>query len=162
MPLCPHPSPGLPCHSPYPITPCWAESSDDSYVSAGEEPLEAPLFEIPLQNVVVAPGADVLLKCIVTANPPPQGEPQAGAREQQGVPQSHSLHGNGLTLVCIQGEFPGQPESGGGGMSGEFLGQGEKRGWGAISQQAPVGPGEPRPCCFPHSVLAQGWVSSAQ
>ncbi|XP_073866376.1 striated muscle preferentially expressed protein kinase isoform X27 [Macaca fascicularis] len=49
------------------------ESSDDSYVSAGEEPLEAPMFEIPLQNVVVAPGADVLLKCIVTANPPPQG-----------------------------------------------------------------------------------------
>ncbi|XP_063551303.1 striated muscle preferentially expressed protein kinase isoform X12 [Gorilla gorilla gorilla] len=48
------------------------ESSDDSYVSAGEEPLEAPVFEIPLQNVVVAPGADVLLKCIVTANPPPQ------------------------------------------------------------------------------------------
>ncbi|XP_029789600.1 striated muscle preferentially expressed protein kinase isoform X4 [Suricata suricatta] len=50
------------------------ESSDDSYVSAGEEPLEAPVFEIPLQNVVVAPGADVLLKCIITANPPPQGE----------------------------------------------------------------------------------------
>ncbi|XP_003784966.1 striated muscle preferentially expressed protein kinase [Otolemur garnettii] len=48
------------------------ESSDDSYVSAGEEPLEAPTFEIPLQNVVVAPGADVLLKCIITANPPPQ------------------------------------------------------------------------------------------
>lgn len=53
---------------------CPAESSDDSYVSAGEEPLEAPVFEIPLQNVVVAPGVDVLLKCIVTANPPPQGE----------------------------------------------------------------------------------------
>ncbi|XP_008578713.1 PREDICTED: striated muscle preferentially expressed protein kinase-like [Galeopterus variegatus] len=49
------------------------ESSDDSYVSAGEEPLEAPVFEIPLQNVVVVPGADVLLKCIITANPPPQG-----------------------------------------------------------------------------------------
>ncbi|XP_012867202.1 PREDICTED: striated muscle preferentially expressed protein kinase [Dipodomys ordii] len=48
------------------------ESSDDSYVSAGEEPLEAPVFEIPLQNVVAAPGADVLLKCIITANPPPQ------------------------------------------------------------------------------------------
>uniref|UniRef100_A0A8C9B0R0 non-specific serine/threonine protein kinase n=1 Tax=Prolemur simus TaxID=1328070 RepID=A0A8C9B0R0_PROSS len=48
------------------------ESSDDSYVSAGEEPLEAPVFEIPLQNVVVAPGADVLLKCIITANPLPQ------------------------------------------------------------------------------------------
>ncbi|XP_012920953.1 striated muscle preferentially expressed protein kinase isoform X3 [Heterocephalus glaber] len=48
------------------------ESSDDSYVSAGEEPLEAPVFEIPLQNMVVAPGADVLLKCIITANPPAQ------------------------------------------------------------------------------------------
>lgn len=49
-----------------------AESSDDSYVSAGEEPLEAPVFEIPLQNVVAAPGSDVLLKCIITANPLPQ------------------------------------------------------------------------------------------
>ncbi|XP_036092489.1 striated muscle preferentially expressed protein kinase isoform X3 [Rousettus aegyptiacus] len=48
------------------------ESSDDSYVSAGEEPLEAPVFEIPLQDAVVAPGADVLLKCIITANPQPQ------------------------------------------------------------------------------------------
>ncbi|XP_037705527.1 striated muscle preferentially expressed protein kinase isoform X10 [Choloepus didactylus] len=48
------------------------ESSDDSYVSAGEEPLEAPVFEIPLQKVVAAPGVDVLLKCIVTANPPSQ------------------------------------------------------------------------------------------
>ncbi|XP_074047393.1 striated muscle preferentially expressed protein kinase isoform X2 [Macrotis lagotis] len=48
------------------------ESSDDSYVSAGEEPLEAPVFEIPLQSVVVAPGFDTMLKCIVTANPPAQ------------------------------------------------------------------------------------------
>ncbi|KAM8790385.1 striated muscle preferentially expressed protein kinase isoform 3-T3 [Rhynchonycteris naso] len=48
------------------------ESSDDSYVSAGEEPLEAPVFEIPLQDAVAAPGSDVLLKCIITANPPPQ------------------------------------------------------------------------------------------
>ncbi|XP_011820084.1 PREDICTED: striated muscle preferentially expressed protein kinase [Mandrillus leucophaeus] len=72
--------PGLPLllsslQGSWPLTPlllCPTESSDDSYVSAGEEPLEAPMFEIPLQNVVVAPGADVLLKCIVTANPPPQ------------------------------------------------------------------------------------------
>jgi hypothetical protein len=35
------------------------------------------VFEIPLQNVVVAPGADVLLKCIITANPPPQGRCRA-------------------------------------------------------------------------------------
>ncbi|KAM6421514.1 striated muscle preferentially expressed protein kinase [Rhynochetos jubatus] len=47
------------------------ESSDDSYVSAGEDPLEAPIFEIPIQDVAVAVGAEVLLKCIVTANPQP-------------------------------------------------------------------------------------------
>ncbi|PKK16795.1 hypothetical protein A306_00000179, partial [Columba livia] len=47
------------------------ESSDDSYVSAGEDPLEAPIFEIPIQDMAVAVGAEVLLKCIVTANPQP-------------------------------------------------------------------------------------------
>ncbi|XP_044888733.1 striated muscle preferentially expressed protein kinase [Mauremys mutica] len=47
------------------------ESSDDSYVSAGEDPLEAPVFEIPVQDAVVTVGAEVLLKCIVTANPMP-------------------------------------------------------------------------------------------
>ncbi|XP_009460434.1 PREDICTED: striated muscle preferentially expressed protein kinase [Nipponia nippon] len=48
------------------------ESSDDSYVSAGEDPLEAPIFEIPIQDMAVAVGAEVLLKCIVTANPQPE------------------------------------------------------------------------------------------
>ncbi|KAM6268493.1 striated muscle preferentially expressed protein kinase [Porphyrio hochstetteri] len=48
------------------------ESSDDSYVSAGEDPLEAPVFEIPIQDMAVAVGAEVLLKCIVTANPHPE------------------------------------------------------------------------------------------
>ncbi|KAM8806948.1 striated muscle preferentially expressed protein kinase [Eudromia elegans] len=48
------------------------ESSDDSYVSAGEDPLEAPLFEIPIQDTAVAVGAEVLLKCIITANPQPE------------------------------------------------------------------------------------------
>ncbi|NXL56022.1 SPEG kinase, partial [Chordeiles acutipennis] len=48
------------------------ESSDDSYVSAGEDPLEAPIFEIPIQDMTVAMGAEVLLKCIVTANPQPE------------------------------------------------------------------------------------------
>lgn len=37
------------------------------------------MFEIPLQNMVVAPGTDVLLKCIITANPPPEGEQQGEA-----------------------------------------------------------------------------------
>ncbi|XP_075465724.1 striated muscle preferentially expressed protein kinase isoform X4 [Ascaphus truei] len=48
------------------------ESSDDSYVSAGEDPLEAPVFEIPLQSALVPAGAEVLLKCIISANPSPE------------------------------------------------------------------------------------------
>ncbi|XP_068400478.1 striated muscle preferentially expressed protein kinase isoform X8 [Eschrichtius robustus] len=71
------------------------ESSDDSYVSAGEEPLEAPAFEIPLQNAVVAPGADVLLKCIVTANPPPQVSWQKDGA---------SLRSDGRLLIRAEGE----------------------------------------------------------
>ncbi|XP_032336207.1 striated muscle preferentially expressed protein kinase isoform X11 [Camelus ferus] len=71
------------------------ESSDDSYVSAGEEPLEAPVFEIPLQNAVVAPGVDVLLKCIVTANPPPQVSWQK---------DGSSLRSDGRLLIRAEGE----------------------------------------------------------
>ncbi|XP_039210351.1 striated muscle preferentially expressed protein kinase isoform X3 [Crotalus tigris] len=48
------------------------ESSDDSYISAGEDPLEAPIFEIPIHDVVVIAGTEVLFKCIVTGNPSPQ------------------------------------------------------------------------------------------
>ncbi|VTJ61670.1 Hypothetical predicted protein [Marmota monax] len=71
------------------------ESSDDSYVSAGEEPLEAPVFEIPLQNAVVAPGADVLLKCIITANPPPQ---------VSWLKDGSTLHSEGRLLIRAEGE----------------------------------------------------------
>uniref|UniRef100_A0A452SF14 Striated muscle enriched protein kinase n=1 Tax=Ursus americanus TaxID=9643 RepID=A0A452SF14_URSAM len=71
------------------------ESSDDSYVSAGEEPLEAPVFEIPLQNVVAAPGADVLLKCIITANPPPQVTWQK---------DGSALRSDGRLLIRAEGE----------------------------------------------------------
>ncbi|XP_026905671.1 striated muscle preferentially expressed protein kinase isoform X3 [Acinonyx jubatus] len=71
------------------------ESSDDSYVSAGEEPLEAPVFEIPLQNVVAAPGADVLLKCIITANPPPQVSWQK---------DGSALRSDGRLLIRAEGE----------------------------------------------------------
>nr|XP_036871981.1 striated muscle preferentially expressed protein kinase isoform X2 [Manis javanica] len=71
------------------------ESSDDSYVSAGEEPLEAPLFEIPLQNAVVAPGTDTLLKCIITANPPPRVSWQ-----KDGSP----LRSDGRLLIRAEGE----------------------------------------------------------
>ncbi|XP_029460871.1 striated muscle preferentially expressed protein kinase [Rhinatrema bivittatum] len=48
------------------------ESSDDSYVSAGEDPLEAPVFEIPVQNATVVAGSEVLFKCIITGNPYPE------------------------------------------------------------------------------------------
>ncbi|XP_054556079.1 striated muscle preferentially expressed protein kinase isoform X1 [Talpa occidentalis] len=71
------------------------ESSDDSYVSAGEEPLEAPVFEIPLQNTVVAPGADVLLKCIVTANPWPEVSWQK---------DGSTLRSDGRLLIRAEGE----------------------------------------------------------
>ncbi|XP_032210799.1 striated muscle preferentially expressed protein kinase isoform X10 [Mustela erminea] len=71
------------------------ESSDDSYVSAGEEPLEAPVFEIPLQNVVAAPGSDVLLKCIITANPLPQVSWQK---------DGSALRSDGRLLIRAEGE----------------------------------------------------------
>lgn len=70
--------PAAPPHSHGAVSPC-AESSDDSYVSAGEDPLEAPVFEIPIQDTAVAVGAEVLLKCIVTANPQPEGERARGS-----------------------------------------------------------------------------------
>lgn len=49
------------------------ESSDDSYVSAGEDPLEAPVFEFPLQDTVASTGTEVLLKCIISGTPLPEG-----------------------------------------------------------------------------------------
>ncbi|XP_066467680.1 striated muscle preferentially expressed protein kinase isoform X2 [Tiliqua scincoides] len=48
------------------------ESSDDSYISAGEDPLEKPIFEIPIQDVTVISGTEVLFKCIITGNPSPE------------------------------------------------------------------------------------------
>uniref|UniRef100_A0A673JDC2 Striated muscle preferentially expressed protein kinase-like n=1 Tax=Sinocyclocheilus rhinocerous TaxID=307959 RepID=A0A673JDC2_9TELE len=50
------------------------ESSDDSYVSAGEDPLEAPVFEFPLQDTVAFTGTEVLLKCIISGTPRPEGK----------------------------------------------------------------------------------------
>ncbi|XP_051869903.1 striated muscle preferentially expressed protein kinase isoform X2 [Pristis pectinata] len=48
------------------------ESSDDSYVSAGEDPLEPPVFEIAITDTVVTVGSGVLLKCIITGTPLPE------------------------------------------------------------------------------------------
>lgn len=50
-----------------------ADSSDDSYVSAGEDPMEAPVFEFSLQDTVASTGADVILKCIIAGTPTPEG-----------------------------------------------------------------------------------------
>lgn len=43
-------------------------------MSAEEDPLEAPLFEFPLQDTVASSGAEVLLKCIISGNPLPEGK----------------------------------------------------------------------------------------
>ncbi|XP_015214644.2 striated muscle preferentially expressed protein kinase isoform X1 [Lepisosteus oculatus] len=48
------------------------ESSDDSYVSAGEDPLEPPVFEVPLRDTAITAGTEVLLKCIIAGNPLPE------------------------------------------------------------------------------------------
>uniref|UniRef100_A0A3Q2QCW1 Striated muscle preferentially expressed protein kinase-like n=1 Tax=Fundulus heteroclitus TaxID=8078 RepID=A0A3Q2QCW1_FUNHE len=47
-------------------------SSDDSYVSAGEDPMEAPMFEFTLQDTTASAGADVLLKTIIAGTPCPE------------------------------------------------------------------------------------------
>lgn len=43
-------------------------------MSAGEDPMEAPLFEFPLQDIIVSAGADVMLKCVIAGNPNPEGK----------------------------------------------------------------------------------------
>nr|XP_061799785.1 striated muscle preferentially expressed protein kinase-like [Nerophis lumbriciformis] len=48
------------------------DSSDDSYVSAEEDPMEAPVFECLLQDAVARCGSDVLLKCNISGNPIPE------------------------------------------------------------------------------------------
>ncbi|GLD63422.1 striated muscle preferentially expressed protein kinase isoform X2 [Lates japonicus] len=46
-------------------------SSDDSYLSADEEPAEGPRFERPLEDSTAPCGSEVTLKCIITGSPPP-------------------------------------------------------------------------------------------
>ncbi|KAF7654307.1 hypothetical protein LDENG_00071770 [Lucifuga dentata] len=48
------------------------DSSDDSYVSAEEDPMEAPVFEFPLHDTIASAGADVQLKCIIAGTPTPE------------------------------------------------------------------------------------------
>ncbi|XP_074550541.1 striated muscle preferentially expressed protein kinase [Halichoeres trimaculatus] len=56
---------------PRPLSP-ELDSSDDSYVSAGEDPMEAPVFEFSLQDTEASAGADVQLKCIIAGTPIPE------------------------------------------------------------------------------------------
>lgn len=42
-------------------------------MSAEEDPMEAPVFEFPLQDTVASTGADVILKCIIAGTPTPEG-----------------------------------------------------------------------------------------
>ncbi|XP_070786391.1 striated muscle preferentially expressed protein kinase [Enoplosus armatus] len=46
-------------------------SSDDSYLSADEEPAEGPRFERRLEDAKASSGTEVTLKCIITGSPPP-------------------------------------------------------------------------------------------
>lgn len=48
-------------------------SSDDSYLSADDEPAERPRFDRPLEDVTASSGTEVTLKCIVAGSPPPTG-----------------------------------------------------------------------------------------
>uniref|UniRef100_A0A3B4VKY0 non-specific serine/threonine protein kinase n=1 Tax=Seriola dumerili TaxID=41447 RepID=A0A3B4VKY0_SERDU len=46
-------------------------SSDDSYLSADEEPAEGPRFERPIEDTTAPSGSEVTLKCNITGSPPP-------------------------------------------------------------------------------------------
>ncbi|XP_044200451.1 striated muscle preferentially expressed protein kinase isoform X3 [Thunnus albacares] len=54
-----------------PRSPDEGGSSDDSYMSADEEPAEGPRFERLLEDTVTPSGSEVTLKCIITGSPPP-------------------------------------------------------------------------------------------
>ncbi|XP_040888475.1 striated muscle preferentially expressed protein kinase-like isoform X2 [Toxotes jaculatrix] len=46
-------------------------SSDDSYLSADEDPAEGPGFERPLEDTTAPSGSEVTLKCVITGSPLP-------------------------------------------------------------------------------------------
>ncbi|XP_037344276.2 striated muscle-specific serine/threonine-protein kinase isoform X2 [Pungitius pungitius] len=71
------------------------DSSDDSYVSAEEDPLEAPVFEFPLQDTVASAGADVPLKCIIGGTPIP---------EVTWMRENAEISGNPNYAVKVEGE----------------------------------------------------------
>ncbi|XP_036426451.1 striated muscle preferentially expressed protein kinase isoform X2 [Colossoma macropomum] len=52
-----------------PMSPEQEDSSDDSYMSAEEDPEGLSAFKLPLKDAVVAPGSEVTLECIITGNP---------------------------------------------------------------------------------------------
>uniref|UniRef100_A0A3Q1FAU4 Ig-like domain-containing protein n=1 Tax=Acanthochromis polyacanthus TaxID=80966 RepID=A0A3Q1FAU4_9TELE len=58
-------------HSAEPKSPEEGASSDDSFLSAGEESPEGPSFEKPLQDTTAPSASEVTLKCIVAGSPSP-------------------------------------------------------------------------------------------
>ncbi|MED6263555.1 hypothetical protein CHARACLAT_005723, partial [Characodon lateralis] len=58
-------------HSRNPRSPGEGGSSDDSYLSADEEPGEGPKFVKPLQDITAPTGSEVKLHCIITGRPAP-------------------------------------------------------------------------------------------
>ncbi|XP_056226334.1 striated muscle preferentially expressed protein kinase [Seriola aureovittata] len=57
--------------SAHPRSPEEGGSSDDSYLSADEEPAEGPRFERPIEDTTAPSGSEVTLKCNITGSPPP-------------------------------------------------------------------------------------------
>lgn len=49
------------------------DASDDSYMSAEDEPAEGPRFEKPLLDAAASTGSEVMLKCTITGSPTPTG-----------------------------------------------------------------------------------------
>ncbi|KAJ4924345.1 hypothetical protein JOQ06_000585, partial [Pogonophryne albipinna] len=70
-------------------------SSDDSYLSADEEPAEGPRFERPLQDTKACSGSEVTLTCIVTGSPSPTVTWRKNNVE---------MHSGALQLVKAEGE----------------------------------------------------------
>ncbi|KAM4711372.1 striated muscle preferentially expressed protein kinase [Anableps anableps] len=58
-------------HSSQPRSPEEGGSSDDSYLSADEEPGDGPRFVKPLEDATAPAGSEVRLDCIITGSPPP-------------------------------------------------------------------------------------------
>ncbi|XP_072573136.1 striated muscle preferentially expressed protein kinase isoform X3 [Paramormyrops kingsleyae] len=89
-------------HHAKPLSPD-TDSMDVLYESGGEDTMEAPMFESPLQDTVVSAGSEVVLKCIITGIPLPEVTWWKGNTEIKNSPMhSIRMEGNRHSLVIEQ------------------------------------------------------------